>query len=283
MRRKQEMKQEMNNADIVTLEKQIENKAQNKKALKFFIPMIIVAGIVGLCLGVGIIYLKEHGMEEGLSGFFHNIMFEITPWMVIGAGLLGIFLTGFNIRKAKKLYAGALSEATDGEIDEEAGERIEQILSDSFIIQSVSQILQFMFFGAFMSILLDYIWIKSPVITIATVVVFMVSIFVEIKQQQIIVDMEKLMNPSKNGSVYDKDFQKKWEDSCDELEKSIIYKSAYKAYKAGVLCCVILWIFFAVIGMLLQTGMMPVMAVSLVWLVMTLAYMKEARRLERGK
>jgi len=264
-------------------DKQIENRQQNKKALKFFIPVIIGGGILGGLLGGGVIYLQENGMEEGLAGFFRNIMFEIAPWAVILCAVLGLVITGAYIKKAKKLYGAAMDEATDGEPDEEALERIEHALSDGLMIQSIMQILQFMFFGAFMAVLLDYLWIKSLIITVAAILVFMVSIFIEIKQQQIIVDMEKLLNPSKNGSVYDVNFQKKWEESCDELEKSQIYQCGYKAYKAGTLACILLWMLFAFMGMLFRSGMLPVVAVSAVWLVMTMTYMKEARKFERRR
>ena len=277
------MKQELkyNDAATVTAEKQIENRQQNKKALKFFIPMIIGGGILGGILGGVIIYLQENGMEDGLSGFFRGIMFEVAPWAVIICAVLGVTLTGAYIKKAKKLYGAAMADAQDGEPEEEAMECIEQNLSDGLFIQSIMQILQFMFFGVFMAVLIDYLWIKSLAITVATIIAFMVSIFVEIKQQQIIVDMEKLLNPSKNGSVYEINFQKKWEESCDELEKAQIYQSAYKAYKAGSLACILLWLMFAFMGMLFQSGMLPVIAVSVVWLVMNLAYMKEARSFER--
>ena len=52
--------------------------------------------------------------------------------------------------------------------------------------------------------------------------------------QQMTVDFQKIMNPEKQGSVYDLRFQKKWEESCDELEKFTIYRSAYKAYSTGL-------------------------------------------------
>lgn len=278
------MNRETKHNDIVTTtEKQIENKKENKKALKFFIPVIIIAAVVGFGLGIGIIWMKENGMEEGLAGFFRSIMFYAAPWAVIIAALMAMLGTGLCIRKAKNIYSRAEETAADGEMDEEALEKIELLLTDGLFLQSIMQIIQFMFFGAFMVTLADYLWIGSFAVSAATVILFLVSIFVEIKQQQIIVDTEKLLNPSKNGSVYEMNFHKTWEESCDELEKAQIYKSAYKAYRAGTLTCVILWTIFAMTGLLLQSGSLPVIGVSVVWLVMTIVYMTEARKLEKRR
>lgn len=48
------------------------------------------------------------------------------------------------------------------------------------------------------------------------------------------------MAPEKKTSVYDLKFQKKWMDSCDEAEKILIGKCAYKAFGKTNLTCVIL-------------------------------------------
>jgi len=38
------------------------------------------------------------------------------------------------------------------------------------------------------------------------------------------------MNPEKTASVYDMKFQKKWLETCDEAEKIIVGKCAFKAF-----------------------------------------------------
>ncbi len=64
--------------------------------------------------------------------------------------------------------------------------------------------------------------------------------------QQRCVDAVKRMNPEKTASVYDVKFQRKWMDSCDEAEKLMIGKCAYKAYAAANTACAVLAIIFAV-------------------------------------
>ena len=99
--------------------------------------------------------------------------------------------------------------------------------------------------------------------------------------QQMLVDFTKVLYPQKNGSVYDIKFSEKWEDSCDELEKLMIYKAAYKAYKTtNGMCC------FGLVAMILLSfffhyGPLPAMLVGCIWLAHTVSYYLEARRLEK--
>lgn len=276
------MKQNSKHNDAVTVQKEIENKQQNKKALKIFIPVILAAAALGFVLGIGIIILQTQG-DVGISGamnFFHSLALFGAPWAVIIVTAAGLLATGLHISSARKLYKSADESAVDGEMDEGAIKRIEAKLSDGLAVQSLTQILQFMFFGIFIVNLNDYVWLGSLPVAIIAILAFMAGIFVGIRQQQVIVDIEKLLNPSKDGSVYDVNFKKKWEASCDELEKSQIYQAAYKAYKAGTFTCIVLWLIFASLGLLLQAGILPVVAVSVIWLVMTAAYLMEARKLE---
>ena len=78
-------------------------------------------------------------------------------------------------------------------------------------------------------------------------VVAFIAVMVEtIIIQQRCVDAVKRMNPEKIASVYDVKFQRKWMDSCDEAEKLMIGKCAYKAYAAANTACAVLAIIFAV-------------------------------------
>ena len=52
--------------------------------------------------------------------------------------------------------------------------------------------------------------------------------------QQKSVDCVKIMNPEKTASVYDMKFQKKWLETCDEAEKIIVGKCAFKAFNIDV-------------------------------------------------
>ena len=212
----------------------------------------------------------------------------VSPWAVIILGVLSFIVCWVIYRKARAMYEGALTSAKvtgepgeSGEPDEQIIEAVEDKLSQGMFILSVIMIVQMLFFGIMMADLENIADYSFAIAMVATGV-FVVGNLAQLKQQQLMVDLEKEMNPSKRGSVYDAKFRDKWEESCDELEKIIIYKSAYKAYKTTALTCVILWIVTATLSIAFKTGPLPSIAVSIIWLVQTVSYCREAMKLERG-
>ena len=215
----------------------------------------------------------------------------VSPWAVIILGVLSFIVCWVIYRKARAMYEGALTSAKvtgepgeskePGEPDEQIIEAVEDKLSQGMFILSVIMIVQMLFFGIMMADL-ENIADSSFALAMAAAGVFVAGNLAQLKQQQLMVDLEKEMNPSKKGSVYDAKFRDKWEESCDELEKIIIYKSAYKAYKTTALTCVILWIVTATLSIAFKTGPLPSIAVSIIWLVQTVSYCREAMKLERG-
>ena len=96
--------------------------------------------------------------------------------------------------------------------------------------------------------------------------------------QQKCVDTTKQMNPEKKASVYDMRFQKKWLEDCDEAEKLMIGKCAFKAYSATNAVCTILAIVLAVCALVFDIGFLPSFTVCLIWAVNISMYCKEAMR-----
>ena len=111
----------------------------------------------------------------------------------------------------------------------------------------------------------------------------LLSLFWTAVLQQKLVDLEKQINPEKQGSVYDIKFNKKWMDSCDEREQLIIYKSAYQSYRFTSTFCLILSIVVMLGSIPFGYGPLPACIVLLVWLVMMLSYCIAAMRLEKHK
>ena len=100
--------------------------------------------------------------------------------------------------------------------------------------------------------------------------------------QQRCVDAVKRMNPEKTASVYDVKFQRKWMDSCDEAEKLMIGKCAYKAYAAANTACAVLAIIFAVYALIFNTGFLPSFAVCVIWFVLRFIYYRETIRYSKA-
>ena len=78
-------------------------------------------------------------------------------------------------------------------------------------------------------------------------------------------------------SIVGHEFVGRLED-CDEAEKLMIGKCAFKAYSATNLVCTILAIVLAVCALVFDIGFLPSLTVCLVWIVNLSVYCKEAMR-----
>lgn len=61
---------------------------------------------------------------------------------------------------------------------------------------------------------------------------FLIATVLSMALQKQVVDLEKEISPEKSGSVFALNFEKEWEQSCDEAERLMIYRSAYSAFRA---------------------------------------------------
>ena len=271
--------------DTRTSNKAEKNKRENKAALKKFIPMLIVCAVIGGITGGVSSFIGYSDFSGSIAEAALLIVNMMSPWAVIILGVSSFIACWAIYRKARAMYQEALAAAEadgeSGEPDEQIFEEVEDKLSQGMFILSVIMIVQMLFFGIMMADLENIADYSFAIAMVATGV-FVVGNLAQLKQQQLMVDLEKEMNPSKRGSVYDAKFRDKWEESCDELEKIIIYKSAYKAYKTTALTCVILWIVTATLSIAFKTGPLPSVAVTVIWLVQTVSYCREAMKLERG-
>lgn len=142
--------------------------------------------------------------------------------------------------------AKALIASWDGE-DEELAGRFDKKLSAALWIMSTALVLSYFLIAAAYSrgwAMLESgsgIWLFT--LSVAALIAIMIETAVI---QQKCVDAVKTTNPEKTASVYDMCFQKKWVDSCDEAEKIIIGKCAFKAYSATNTACAVLAVVLAI-------------------------------------
>lgn len=253
--------------------------------------MLIVCAVIGGLVGGASSFIGYSDFSGSIAEAVLFIVNMVSPWAVIILGISGFIACWAIHRKARSMYEGALAEAdvaggaeaagTAAEPDEQIIEEIEDKLSQGMFILSVIMIVQMLFFGIMMADLQN-IADSSLIVAMVATGVFVAGNLAQLKQQQLMVDLEKEMNPSKKGSVYDAKFRDKWEESCDELEKIKIYKSAYKAYKTTAMTCMVLWVVTACLSIAFKTGPLPSIAVTVIWLVQTVSYCREAIKLERG-
>lgn len=259
-------------------------KKENRKALKLYIPILIVCGFFGAIIGF---ISARNGVQTSADMLGHTvseILYLISPYAVMFAILLPSAWALMVYRSAVKLYVKSEEAGDDGEeeILETFFDEAERKMSFSMAVLSVGTVVGMMFFGITLSQAERQID-QRPTIYMISVAVFVLGNFIATRLSQLQIDMVKRMNPSKRGSVYDLNFHKKWEESCDEAEKLVIYRASHKAFRGTCLACSAGWIILSLGSFIFDYGPLPVIVISAVWISMIIIYYRESIRLEHGK
>ena len=237
-----------------------EIRAANRKALPKFLLLTLVGAVIG---GVTGYCAARYGLDQ-LSGVLANASAffgtHIAPWLMVALAVVTPAVCIPMYRHAKALLA-----SWDGE-DEDTSSVIDGKLSAVLIAATYS-----VGFASFDS------W-ESTVLIFIGIAAFLAILVESILIQQKCVDAAKQMNPEKKASVYDMRFQKKWMDDCDEAEKIMIGKCAFKAYSAVNRVCAIAAIVLAICALVFGIGFLPSLAVCIIWMVNLSVYCKEAMR-----
>lgn len=254
-----------------------EIKRANRKAMPKFLLFTAVGMVVGGIMG----YLFTRYGFGSLSGSMRS------AGEFFGAHTAHLLMLAMAIvvpAVCTPLYLASrrLIGSWDGE-DETVYAEIDRRLSAVIWISGAALILSFFLIAA------TYAYGFAPLENGGSISAIIIGIaaFVAVLVESIVfnqkcVDAAKLISPEKTASVYDMKFQKKWMDSCDEAEKLVIGKCAFKAYSATNLVCMLLSIVLAVCALEFDIGLLPSLAVCLVWLVNYSVYCREAIRYSRA-
>ena len=254
-----------------------EIKNANRKALPTFLLVFAICAIIGGIAG----YCSARYGLDGITGtlkaagaFFGN---RIAPWLMLAAAVvLPMVCVPLYHRAAEQL------RSWDGE-DEDTSGAIERKLSAVIWISSAALVLSYFLIAASYSGGFSTFDSKEQTIVFFIGIAGFFGILVEaVILQQKCVDTVKRINPEKKVSAYDMKFQKKWMDECDEAEKLLVGKCAYKAYAATNVVCTALGIVLAICALLFDIGFLPSLVVCLVWMVNLSAYCKEAMRYSKA-
>lgn len=247
-----------------------EIKKANRKALPKFILLCIVGALIGGVAG----YLVGANGIDTMSGDFKVVVsnyVELTaPWIMLAiAVIIPIVLVPYY-RKAKK----QLSQ-WDGE-DEEVSDGVEEKLSIIQWVSSGALIISYFLIAASYSGGTAMFESVNNMIGLTVSIAAFLGIMAEVVIiQQKSVDCVKIMNPEKTASVYDMKFQKKWLETCDEAEKIIVGKCAFKAFNVTNSMCSVLAVILAISALMFGIGFLPSFVVCLIWIVNMSIYCKE--------
>ncbi len=258
-----------------------EIRQANRRALPKFLLFAAACAVIGGVIG----YYSGYGWSRGGMGRLVGALQEagaffgthIAPWLLLAAAVIVPVVCIPLYRSAKKLAA-----AWDGE-DEDSSDAIDRKLSAAIWVTSAALILSYFLIAATYSKgFAAFDSGEGGRLLSVGIVAFLVILAEAIVFQQKCVDTAKLTNPEKKASVYDMHFRKKWLDDCDEAEKNVVGKCAFRAYSATNAVCTGLSVALAVCALEFDIGFLPSLAVCFVWIVNLSAYCKEAMRCSKA-
>lgn len=238
----------------------------NRRALPKFLLIMLCTGVAGGVLGFLTVLAGDRA--GGVAAALERIIAVITPWGIPVTSVVVLGAAWAQYAAARRLFA-----AWDGE-EERVIDAAEEKLSWAQLLSTVQLVLDFFFFAA------------APLYLghrglLASVGCFLLSAAAVILLQQRVVDLERRINPEKQGSVYDLDFQKKWLGSCDEAEQRRIGQASYRAVQMLNILCPIIWGILVLLNFVAEIGLMPVVIVLLFWGVLNVTYCLECMKLEK--
>ena len=247
-----------------------EIKRANRKALPQFMLIMVICFIIGGTIGF---CSAKYGLNTLAGGMKTAGMFfgtYIAPWLMLAAAVIVPVVCVPIYQSATKLLA-----SWDGE-NEEMSDTIDEKLSIVLWVTSAAFILSYFLIAAsYANGFETFKTETSGALFLAGIIGFLTIMIETVIFQQKCVDTTKKMNPEKTASVYDTKFQKKWMESCDEAEKIMIGKCAFKAYAATNTVCSILSIVLAICALVFGIGFLPSLVVCLIWIVNQSVYCKE--------
>ena len=254
-----------------------EIREEDRKSQKKFIVIIVVSFFGGGLLGLFFSY--GAGNQEVMSRFaarIGDVLRTLSPYLVL-------LVTVIAAAAEYLLYKMARRDYMDWDKEEEEGaEKIEEKLGLALIISGVDMILFFLFTMIFLddlTIVIKNDNIHGCAFRILVYLAGFLTVFLsQTLGQQKIINLTKEMNPEKKGSVFDIKFQKKWMESCDEAQKTAVYKAAYHSYMVtGRLYLILMLLNLAGIT-LWNWGIVPAIMITVMWLASSISYYVGVRK-----
>lgn len=246
-------------------------KKENKKALPKFLIAILIAAAAGGVFGFFSAFIGHSELSQSALSAIQRFFITMSPYISLAAILFLLLPSYAMYRKAK-----AISLSWNGE-DEDLPEEIDKQLNVGLILLSICMIINFF---AISCVICFNLGLGGSVIVLFSFILSMVLLTV---LQQKFIDLNRRLNPEKQGSIYDMKFQEKWYKSCDEAEKQLIGEAAYRSFVITSNCCMILWCLTIFTHIAFNTGIMPPATVLLIFGISQLSYCHSAMKLSKVK
>lgn len=258
-------------------------KARKSNSYTKILFIMLIAGIAGGILGTGMYLFLGHygqGIEGNAARLMEVLQAAILP--VLGVITVLSVIAGETVLRKLRNIMARLAEAEDEEADRLDYEE-EKYAALSTNMNILSQIVCLMVLSLGYSS--NYIGSSDSArgSFLCACLVFLVCMVYDSFWQIRYLKMVQRLYPDRNFDPASKSFRRQWLESCDEAEREIIYRSAYKAYTvlSGLLPFLILT---AMLGNLFfNTGIFAVILVAVIWLTLSLSYSRSSVALKGEK
>lgn len=249
----------------------------NGAKIAILLGMGFISGVLGFLIGKIMKALEKSGSIESIRDGLKSAAVVSVPVLAVISVTVIFTVAIYRYNKAVRTLK------TIGEDDEDKLSEVEHSLDLPVTLLNVWTILDMLFLALSVEILVysGIDGLLKKVFEVSAVAFFIITYAVMFALTRKYIELVKKMNPEKQGDLLDMNFHKEWEDSCDEAQKLIIYKAAYKAFKTANYTCICLWVVCLIAQLAFNAGVLPVICVSAIWLVLTVSYSVESAKLEK--
>lgn len=243
--------------------------------------VLLASAIAGAVLGlIGAIAIGFGGesIKLGMTALLTGLQKAMVPLLIV-VTVISVIYGELSLKKHREIGRKIL-ETEDEECDRWEYEE-EKNSAKGMIVNILSQIFCFLLLSVGYS--MAYISDGNAPNMLAACAVFIICYAYDGVWQVRYVKQVQRIYPEKQGDPVSRKFQEQWLNSCDEAERTLIYQSAYKSY-----CVINKWIpAFLIITMLgqmfFQTGMLAIVVVAIIWLVVSVSYLRTCVKLREQK
>lgn len=231
---------------------------------------MFIGGIAGGVMAVAY-ELMRNGINEGLRSVTGTIQHYIFPALVVVA-VATVIIGEYSMHRLKEVYK-EMEDADEErfyELDYEE-EMWGGWISGSYIVSQVFCIIILSFGYS-----LKYIRSGSSNYFLAACIIFCLCYFYDLYLSIRYVKLIQKAHPEKQGDPSSRKFLEQWVESCDEAEKEVIYKSAYKTYVILNKVIPVLLLLTIISNLFLNTGIMAVLIVAVIYLITGLTYIRSS-------
>lgn len=260
----------------------MKNNTNTKKSSKSifitFIVALLVFFAVGYFGGRMAAGLESADSFEQVIQAGKEFLLHAFPIAFLAVSVLAIVIPTIAFLSCNSMYKKLQKDRDNDDLWDSLEDRLNVplILSNAFSIIEICGFFCFLYAGCKMGGC-------QAVIVIAGFVLFAVAAILEIVIPKLILDIEKKLNPEKQGNILDFNFQKVWMNSCDEAQQMMVYKAGYKAFLNTNITCMILCMVAFFVIFLFKTDVLALVFVCIIWLANNLSYMLRAAKLDKRK